>query len=205
MAATPHRFHGGNENIGMDIVRRTSELQAWFDSENIALHLVPGVELTMRDDIVEQLKSGRMIPIGGPGGKAVLVEPPFVDIPHDALDLMKSIQAEGYKPILAHPERNRDIQHGHDFPKQCAELGIVLQVTAGSILGNFGPQAQSAAKNIVQHADWEVILASDAHWPYDRTPGDLNKARIVVSQWIENEELAMKMVVERPKGLVEIE
>jgi protein-tyrosine phosphatase len=159
--------------------------------------------MTMRDDIVGQLKSGRMIPVGGPECKAVLIEPPFDHIPASALDLLKSIQDAGYTPILAHPERNKDIQNGHEFVSQCVELGIVIQVTAGSVLGGFGPLAESAARAIVSHTDWPIILASDAHWPFERTPGDLKRAMQTVGEWIGSEELARKMVEDRPKGLVE--
>lgn len=203
MAATPHRFHSGNENIGMEIVRKVAELQSHFDAEEIDLRLIAGVEMTMRDDIVSQLKSGRMIPLGGPGGKTVLIEPPFDQIPQAALALLQSVADAGYTPILAHPERNKEIQAGSNFPAQCAQIGAVLQITAGSVLGDFGHKAQSAARSIAERPDWRVIIASDAHWAYERTPGDLNRAMRKVAEWTGSKERALEMVESTPRALVE--
>jgi tyrosine-protein phosphatase YwqE len=79
---------------------------------------------------------------------------------------------------------------------------VVIQITAGSILGDFGRRAESAAQAIAEHTDWPVIIASDAHWSFERTPGDLKRAMEVVAKWIGSEEWALKMVTERPGALV---
>jgi protein-tyrosine phosphatase len=202
MAATPHRFHSGREHLGPFIEKAVAGLQLHLDKKKIPLKIVPGVELPMRPDTAQMLVSGALIPLGGAGGKYVLVEPPFDRIPSTALRLLESILDLGLIAIIAHPERNSEVQKSLAFLDTCAALGLPIQITAGSIVGKFGPRPQRCAKEIAAHLDWRVFISSDAHDAFDRTPGHMREAVETVADWIGDEAAARRMVDEIPRGLL---
>ena len=78
----------------------------------------------------------------------------------------------------------------------------MFQITSGSLLGYFGPRAQTTAKAILTHAaDWSLVLASDTHNLSDRPPNLLAEARDIAAT-IAGADEAQKMVDARPRAMV---
>ncbi len=206
MAATPHRFSvkGGPQTI----IDRVVRLQAELDAQGIHLCIIPGVEIPISLTLVDDLAASKIMCIGGLRGKSLLVEPPFDRIPGTALQALELVVDAGLVPILAHPERNREIQYLLDsvgqihFLESCVDLGVVIQLTSGSVLGHFGPFAEAVSREVVKHSDWPIILASDAHWSNERTPEHLGSARDRVERWTSDAAFASAMVCERPSTLI---
>jgi len=198
MVATPHRFFRGYEIPITTIMARMDVLQGELNDRGIPLRLAPGSEIPISPDAVEGLRLGQLLRLGGPSGTHALMEPPFDRVPHYALPVLEQLVDIGVGIVLAHPERNEEVQRDLAFVESCAALGAVLQVTSGSILGRFGPLAQAAAKAIVQHTDWKVVIASDAHWAHDRTPEHLHAAAEAASIWLGDTERARWMINEGP-------
>jgi protein-tyrosine phosphatase len=72
-------------------------------------------------------------------------------------------------PIVTHPERNPILQKEPKRLDGWVELGCLVQVTAGSIMGTFGKRAQAAAHGLLSKGMVHAI-ASDAHDPEYRHP-----------------------------------
>lgn len=92
----------------------------------------------------------------------LLVEFNEISIPPSMDDTLHNLQLQGLRPVITHPERNAILRRQPERLTQWVRLGCVVQVTAGSITGTFGPRAQEdsmcwIAKGIVH------IVASDAH------------------------------------------
>jgi len=202
MAATPHRFHIGKEQVGEFIEKAVAALQVCLDNHEIPLKIVPGVEASMRPDTAEKIRSGSIIPLGGRGGTHVLIEPPFDRIPGIAFSILDSIMDLGLTPLIAHPERNSDVQKSLEFLDSCASRGMAMQITAGSIVGKFGFRPQECAAKIVAHRDWKIIIASDAHDCADRTPDDMLQAVAIAGKWLGDEAAARRMVEDTPRSLL---
>lgn len=198
MAATPHRFARGREITPPTIVAQVGALQSELDSRSIPLRLLPGSEIPMAADVAEGLRTGRLLRLGGSTGTHALIEPPFDRIPGYALGVLEEILSAGVGVILAHPERNEEVQKSLAFVESCAALGCVIQITSGSVVGAFGTQAEQTARAILAHDEWSIILASDAHWAHDRTPDRLHDAMAVATAWTGNPERAERMVSAGP-------
>src|SRR5579884_3129783 len=181
MAATPHRFWRAKPFSTERIATYVERLQAELDRQTIGLRIVPGCEIPMWPDPIDALQEGTIMRLGGEASRAVLVEPPFDRIPGNALRLLAAMQEIGLMPVLAHPERNREAQGDLSFVEACAETGIALQITSGSILGHFGREPRRVAHAIATRSDWRVIIASDSHWAHDRTPAHMGAARDTVA------------------------
>lgn len=202
MVATPHRAWFLRRTARPDVIEeRVAELQAALHEAQIPLTVLPGVEIKIGPRVAQDLRDGEVGTLGH-AGQWALVEPPFERIPHDALDHLKAIQDAGFQIVLAHPERNAEVQRSLAFVEACADLGLAFQITSGSLLGRFGDRARLAAEAILAHAgDWPLVIASDTHDLHDRSPNLLRAARDAAAL-IVGEARAQEMVDARPRAMI---
>lgn len=96
------------------------------------------------------------------GTSFVLLEWPRLQVPPGTPRVVRHICDEGYRPIIAHPERYAGMVHKRELLHQWKEAGARLQVNYGSLVGRYGSEAQAVAWRIIGLglADY---LASDFH------------------------------------------
>ncbi|MBT4978361.1 MAG: hypothetical protein HOL51_24725 [Gemmatimonadetes bacterium] len=72
------------------------------------------------------------------------------------------LRSAGYKPILAHPERHRELSKQPEKIERLREQDLLIQINAGSLLGRFGRRAQDTAEMMLERG-WPDFIGSDAH------------------------------------------
>lgn len=72
------------------------------------------------------------------------------------------MQLKGYIPVIAHPERNREIRENPFLLYHLVEKGAASQITSGSLAGTFGKQLKAFSLRLVE-ANLIHFVASDAH------------------------------------------
>lgn len=82
--------------------------------------------------------------------------------------------------IVTHPERNPVLRHDRERVEEWVSQGRLMQITAQSILGRFGPSVARFTKRLLDDG-LAHIVASDAHDPFDRKP-DLTHARAWIDE-----------------------
>jgi len=165
LAATPHvREH--------DYPTTAEEMEAAFAELSAAaggiVRLVPGGELDIAElqRPVEELK--RFALAGNP--RYLLVETPYLGWPLDLGERLFSLRASGITPVLAHPERNADVQARPELLEPLVASGTLVQVTAGSVDGRLGRRAKACVGALLDRG-WVHVLASDGHAPNVRAIG----------------------------------
>ena len=96
------------------------------------------------------------------GTSFVLVEWPRLQLPPGTVQVLRRIVEQGYRPIVAHPERYHGMGAALHVAEQWREVGAYLQVNYGSIAGRFGSEAQTTAYRLLRRG-WADYLASDFH------------------------------------------
>jgi len=76
--------------------------------------------------------------------------------------LIYKLVKNGYKPILAHPERYAFIKSNIGLAEDFIHKNIYIQVNAGSLLGAYGKSATKAAWQLLEKG-FVHFLASDEH------------------------------------------
>jgi len=101
-------------------------------------------------------------------GKYALVEFGMRQIPEFVPQKLFDLLMEGYQPILAHPERYIPVIKNPQYAFKFAQMGVALQMNAGSILGVFGESVKQVAQQLIEHKCIHII-ASDGHNTNSRT------------------------------------
>jgi protein-tyrosine phosphatase len=107
------------------------------------------------------------------------------------------LQAAGITPVLAHPERNAEVQQRPELLEPIVAGGTLVQLTAASVDGRTGRRAQACASRLLDR-NLAHLLASDAHAPSVRAIG-MSAAAATLG----DEALAQWLTVEVPGAIVE--
>ncbi len=197
LACTPHILPGLYHNTGPQIRAMLQRLQEVLEQEGIPLRLVPGADVHMVPDLVEGLRSGRILSIAD--SRYVLVEPPHHTAPPQLEDFFFGLLVAGVVPILTHPERLSWVPQRYEAIQRLVRAGVWMQITSGSLAGAFGRTAQYWAHRMLDEGCVH-ILATDAHDTKHRRP-DLSRGRELAEMRVGSKE-AKHLVVTRPGGVI---
>jgi protein-tyrosine phosphatase len=125
----------------------------------------------------------------------LLIELPDIGISNRIDEILYNLRIGGMTPILTHPERNVTLQRTPEKLQEWVSKGLLLQVTAGSVVGDFGPTAESLAWSLLKKNSVH-FLATDAHDLERRTP-TMSAARRLLSERL-GEDIAMRLCVTNP-------
>jgi protein-tyrosine phosphatase len=197
---TPHIHPGRYENDAASILQNVIGFRAAVEAEGIPLQLGFAGEVRLGVEVLEMVQN-QDIPFYGEvdGEKIFLLELPHSHVPPGSDKLIQWLLDRKIRPIIAHPERNKDIMRKRDKIQPFVEMGCLFQLTAGSITGSFGEQALEAARDLLEMG-CITIIASDAH-NVEYRPPRLDHGRDAAAQ-IVGAQLAAEMVNQRPAALV---
>lgn len=174
---TPHAIRGSYDTTP-DIVRAaTADLQQALTRAGIDLKLRPGIEYLLDEFFPVQLDNP--LPLGD--SDLLLVES-YSTLPLSHLkEYLFAIVRAGFRPLLAHPERNArfappELRSGllarlrrppsdetpSDILAELQDMGCLFQGNLGSLTGYYGRQVQSAARTIHDRGLYHVF-GSDVH------------------------------------------
>lgn len=168
---TPHIHPGRWENTRQSIARAVRSLQSALVQNKVSLQLGFAGEVRLTDQVMQQVEAGEIPYYGEVDGYSImLLEFPHGHIIPGSDKLVAWLMKHKIRPLLAHPERNKQVMKDVEQLLPFIEAGCWLQVTAGSVTGGFGEQAQRIARQLLRD-DAVAVIASDAHNCRARQPG----------------------------------
>ncbi len=192
IVATPHV---GENALSFEVIKdKANELNNLLIELFIPIEILPGAEIIagMPVEFVKKYSINN-------NGYA-LIEFPHSHLPHNALEILQNIIAEGLKPVIAHPERNPSILKKPDMLINLVEeTGAGVQITANSISGDFGRKTRACSQYLLKKGVVDII-ASDAHSARYRTPG-LFKALKTAGKLIGRNNV-QKLVYDNPEAVI---
>jgi protein-tyrosine phosphatase len=168
IVTTPHHLPRSALTAAEEGRRRVMNLQRTVDEMKLALSLYPGQENPIHPDLIERFQEGEMLSLNET--RYILVEPPFTRYPAHVEHALQTLQEMGLTPIMAHPERNAQVQEDPEIVRRLVKRGVLMQVNTGSFLGHYGEKSRKSA-SILLRRNLAHILATDAHHPFgNRVP-----------------------------------
>jgi tyrosine-protein phosphatase YwqE len=171
IVATPHIYPGVFDNSAARIGEAFDEFQAAVSDAGIDLTMTWAAEVRICPEILDWIELRRLPMLNGSlvGPSTALIELPDGQIPIGTDKLMAMMLDRGITPLMAHPERNKAVMEQPTRLDALRRLGCKFQVTAGSLLGDFGTRAQTTAQKLLD-AGWVDVVATDAHNRSSRRP-----------------------------------
>ena len=168
--ATPHVFPGRFENRRTSIEDEFERFASQLADSGIPLALGWAGEVRLTPEVLDLLALQELPYLGQSGRlQAMLLEMPDGQIPLGSDRFITHLMARGVRPVIVHPERNRAVMENTQRLQPFVAQGCAVQITAGSLVGQFGAKAQATAKAILD-AGWVDVIASDAHNLTGRRP-----------------------------------
>jgi len=177
--ATPHHKNRTYENEKSFIQKDVIRLNQLFEESNIPLDVLAGQEVRIFGDIVEDFEKGEIQTLND--SKYLLLEFPSDSVPQYAEQLIFDIQRAGITPVIAHPERNRDLYTDPNRLYELVSQGALAQLTAGSLTGRFGKEINQVSHQMLEH-NLIHFIASDAHNVDTRNFETLKEAYDIIKQ-----------------------
>ncbi len=162
---TPHVMSDFYRNTPEIIKKGLLSLNLAINEAGIQLDIEAAAEYYIDYEFIKMIGSKELLSFGS---NYVLVEFSFVEPPRNMKEAFFELQSNGYKPILAHPER---YLYWNQNPKELLELkdrDILFQVNLLSLLGNYGPDICRAGeflikKNVVEWLGTDMHHANHLH------------------------------------------
>ena len=169
IVATPHVFSKLNiEKQVETVLEKRQEFLEKVRLFDFKLQVLAGTEVFFTSNLNSLLKRyDKQLTLNQ--SSFFILEFPFDFIFPGVKEFIFNILMEGWIPVIAHPERNQVIQRTPRILFEMVEQGALSQVNAGSLEGQFGPEARASALQLIQH-NLVHVVASDAHSIKHRPP-----------------------------------
>ncbi len=168
VVATPHQLGRFDGRCAAGLVRRAvADLNRILRENNIALTVLPGADVRLDERIPQLLDSDAVLTVAD-GRRYLLLELPH-EVFLDPQVLLQPLREKGITAVITHPERHEFLARNSTYVSRWLEYRPCLQITAGSLLGYFGPESTEAAWAFL-HMDLAVVIATDAHDVAGRRP-----------------------------------
>ncbi|HWT26851.1 MAG TPA: CpsB/CapC family capsule biosynthesis tyrosine phosphatase [Mobilitalea sp.] len=200
IVATPHcNLEGVFDNYyGSMLEDRFRDFAEAVKREQIPVRVVLGMEVYGTESVPALLYKGRLISIHR--SKYLLMEFKFKEDLSLTEFLIEEVVNQGFRPVIAHPERYPYVQKFPDIVYDWISKGCYLQVNKDSILGDFGHRAKSTAMFLLDR-NLVSFVASDAHDLLHRTT-ELSEVYSYLKDYF-SEGYADLLLKENPRHLLE--
>lgn len=167
MIATPHYITYESEIPKEKLIGALSNANRYLKDNKIPLEILPGMEVYADWDILDKIDNEEIVTINNT--RYLLLELPMIDIPDYIENLLFEIELRGLVPIIAHPERNLNIQKKPNILEEWIKRGILTQLNMGSLTGLYGQQPRKTGEILLKH-NMVHLIGTDAHTSGKNSP-----------------------------------
>ncbi|RFM33647.1 tyrosine-protein phosphatase [Chitinophaga silvisoli] len=155
---TPHVMMDRYPNSPETLSEPYQQVKNALIEKNIPVQFHHAAEYYM-DEFFEELMKAPLMTLNG---EMILVEISFMSAPPQLHQWLFELAAQGYRPVLAHPER---YNYFHSTPEEYRvfkQRGCLLQVNLLSLTGYYGKHIQKAAEWLIENKLIDYI-GTDLH------------------------------------------
>lgn len=158
LIATPHVYWEYYPNTKKIILEKLILLQAALEKANISMAIDAAAEYYLDDHFEKLLTANELMTLDRTD--YVLIECSMLERNRKIMEYLFQMQIQGYRPILAHPERYLYYKE-HDY-QSLLEKGCKFQINLLSLTGHYGREVQKRADFLLKKK-WCHFVGTDAH------------------------------------------
>jgi len=198
IVAAPHYKPGTYEFTSAGILEAVGILSGELKKQGLDIRILPGAEVTVSPEMHASLMPGGHLTINR--SRYFLAEFSPLSVPARWDAFLLSFLDAGMTPIIAHPERNAWFIHHPEALAAAVRSGILVQVTAMSITGGFGPETRDFSVYLLRQ-NLVHAIASDGH-SADLRPPQLADA-VALAADVVGRERAEALVTAIPQAIID--
>ena len=172
------------------------ELKRVISDEGINVDLFLGNEIYIDRSIEQLIKTGKIVPMAN--SDYLLVEFPLNESFPNYRDILMDLVKNGYKVILAHPERYAIVQKDFSLLQDLSDIGVLFQCNLGSIIGKYGREAKKILKKMAKN---RMIFAFGSDIHHCRGAEYWISAQKKLSKYYSEEDLK-RVLITNPKKMI---
>ncbi len=159
LITTPHIQHDFYKNTPEIILGGLEKVRAALQAENIPIEIEAAAEYLLDDGFEELAERGELLTFGD---KYILVELSYFNPNPNLKSIVFNLQIDGYKVILAHPERYSYWFNNFGKFERLKERGMLFQMNIVSLAGFYQTPVKKFAETLVEREMIDLI-GSDMH------------------------------------------
>jgi protein-tyrosine phosphatase len=163
LITTPHIMQDMYPNKRDDILMRCEKLKEDLIERGLNVEIEAAAEYFLDDNLKRLLADKQPLLTMGEG--LVLVEFSMASEPLDFKELLFEMQMQGYKPIIAHPERYVYHERNKEFFEELKAAGYLFQLNIMSLAGAYGKSVNELARYFIKHQYYD-LAGTDIHNPH---------------------------------------
>ena len=160
LVTTPHVMKDFYRNDPGTIAGGLESLKQFLAKENINVSIEAAAEYYLDESLMERVnKNERLLTFGA---NYLLFETNFLTEPFQLKEFIFSATTQGYKPVMAHPERYQYLVNDFGKAGDLKDRGVLFQVNIPSIIGAYSRPIQKLAIQLIRKG-WVDFIGSDCH------------------------------------------
>ena len=173
LITTPHVASDFFKNDADIILSRLQIIQEAVKQQNIPVIIEAAAEYYFDFELKTSVDYN--LPLLTFGSKYILIEFSTTFLPEQFLETFFILQTNGYKPVLAHPERYVYLAQDFEKYEELHDRGILLQLSINSLVDGYGKVVKKISQELIKHNLYSFV-GSDSH-----STKDLNLMQTVLS------------------------
>ena len=160
MIATPHVIADLYRNTPEIIMAALAKLKVACIDENIDIEIEAAAEYMIDDSFIQMLAEGnQLLTIYD---NLILTEQSFNSVADNLHEIAFSLLTNGYRPVLAHPERYEYYHNNYKNYGLLKEMGFLLQINVLSLTGYYGKSVAKVTEYLFEN-NLVDLVGTDLH------------------------------------------
>ncbi|GAA0077129.1 tyrosine-protein phosphatase [Clostridium sp. CTA-5] len=174
--ATPHYLlEYGEANINQ-VKEHVAKINEIIKTNKLNISVYSGQEVYFTENIIKDYMEGNIGTLND--SRYMLIEFSMRKFDENIFDIIYELQIRDIVPIIAHPERYREIIETPSLINKFISEGYLFQVNAGSLEGKFGNRVKKTSEILMENGIYSFI-GSDAHNNTNRCTGLRNALNLL--------------------------
>ena len=160
LITTPHIMSDFYRNEPSQIHEKLDSLNQHLKDQQIDISVEAAAEYYLDEVLIEKVKKNEQLLTFG--SRYLLFETNFLTEPFQLNEFIFALTTQGYRPVLAHPERYQYLVNNFDKVEDLRNRGVLFQINIPSIVGAYSKPIQKLAILLIDKGYVE-FLGSDCH------------------------------------------
>ena len=159
LITTPHIMNDYYKNTPEIILSGLADVRKAIADKGIDIEIEAAAEYMLDDGFELKMKEGNLLTFGD---KYILFEMSYMTEYPRLAEVIFALQTDGYKVVLAHPERYNYWHHQFEKYEDLKDRGVYLQMNINSLTGWYSPSSKLIAQKLISR-NMINFLGSDLH------------------------------------------